>query len=112
MARQERIASALRGNVNKLLAVFDVEEGTALFRAGPFEHYIAGLAFTPDGKRLAAAGPIKEVRLFDAATGAVVLTLKRPDHTAKPAISRDGLLIGSEPGGYRFIDLGGKPRGK
>jgi hypothetical protein len=43
---------------------------------------------------------------------AVVLTLKRPDHTAKPAVSRDGRLLGwSEPGGYRFIDLGKRPDG-
>ena len=42
----------------------------------------------------------------------VVLTLPRPDHTAKPAVSRDGRLLGwSEPGGYRFIDLVRKPDG-
>jgi WD40 repeat protein len=103
----KRLASAPRANVNKFLAVFDVAGGKTLFNAGPFANYVAGLAFTPDGKRVAATGPEKDVRLFDAATGAVALTLKRPDHTAKPGISRDGRILGwSEPGGYRFLDLG------
>lgn len=106
----KRIASAPRANVNKFLSVFDIEEGKSLFNAGPFVHYVAGLAFTPDGKRVAATGPIKEVRFFDAVSGETVLTLNRGDHTAKPAISLDGRVIGwSEPGGYRYIDLG-KPK--
>ncbi len=108
----KRIASAPRANVNKFLSVFDIAAGKPLFTAGPFENYVAGLAFTPDGRRVAATGPQKNVRLFDAATGAVVLTLPRPDHTAKSAVSRDGRFLGwSEPGGYRFIDLGKKPDG-
>jgi WD40 repeat protein len=106
----KRIASAPRGNVNKFLSVFDITEGKSLFIAGPFANYVAGLAFTPDGKRVVATGPNKDVRLFDAATGVVVLTLPRPDHTFKPVVSRDGRLLGwSEPGGYRFIDLAAKP---
>jgi WD40 repeat protein len=108
----KRIASAPRGNVNKFLSVFDIAEGKSLFIAGPFVNYVAGLAFTPDGKRVAATGPNKDVRLFDAVTGEVVLTLPRPDHTAKPAFSRDGRLLGwTEPGGYQFIDLGKKSAG-
>jgi WD40 repeat protein len=108
----KRIASAPRANVNKFLSVFDIAQGKSLFVAGPFTEYVAGLAFTPDGRRVAATGPQKDVRLFDAATGAVVLTLKRPDHTAKPAVSGDGRLLGwSEPGGYRFIDLGKNAEG-
>jgi WD40 repeat protein len=105
----KRIASAPRGNVNRFLAVFDITGGKPVFNAGPLAHYVAGLAFTPNGKRVAATGPQKDVRLFDTTTGVVVLTLKRPDHTSKPAISRDGQLLGwSERGGYRFIDLGKK----
>jgi hypothetical protein len=108
----KRIASAPRANVNKFLAVFDIAEGKPLFNAGPFGHYVAGLAFTPDGKRVVATGPQKDVRLFDATTGEVVLTLARQDHTARPAVTHDGRLLGWwEPGGYRFIDLGKKPDG-
>ena len=103
----KRIASAPRGNVNKFLSVFDIAVGQSLFDAGPFENYVAGLAFTPDGKRVAATGPQKDVRFFDAATGEVILTVKRQVQTFKPAVSRDGRLVGwSEPEGYRFIDLG------
>ena len=108
----KRIASAPRGNVNRFLAVFDIEEGKPLFNAGPFGNYVAGLAFTPDGKRVVATGPQKDVRIFNASTGEVVLTLKRPDHTAHPAVSRDGRLLGwFESDGYRFIDLGKKREG-
>ena len=108
----KRIASAPRGNVNKFLSVFDIAVGQSLFDAGPFENYVAGLAFTPDGKRVAATGPQKDVRFFDAATGEVILTVKRQVQTFKPAVSRDGRLVGwSEPEGYRFIDLGKKADG-
>lgn len=101
-----RIASAPRGNVNKLLAVFDVTKSEPEFNAGPFKHYIAGMAFTPDGKRIVATGCENRVRLFDATNGTVVLEMPRKECGAKPAVTRDGKLIGwSEPGGYRFIDL-------
>jgi WD40 repeat protein len=103
----KRIASAPRGNVNKFLSVFDIDQGKSLFVAGPFPDYVAGLAFTPDGERVIATGPSKSLRLFDAATGEVVLALPRPDHTAKPAVSRDGRLVGwYEPGSFCYIDLG------
>lgn len=106
----KRIASAPRGNVNKFLAVFDVTADNPLFNAGPFGNYVAGMAFTPDGKRIAATGCEKVLRLFDAATGAIVLTWQRPDCGANPAFSRDGRLLGwSEPEGYRYIDLGKRP---
>lgn len=86
--------------------MFDIGEDQPLFNAGPFDKYVAGLAFTPDGKRVVATGPQKDVRMFGASTGEVVLTLKRPVHTAAPAISRNGRLLGwSEAGGYRFVDL-------
>jgi hypothetical protein len=42
---------------------------------------------TPDGDRVAVTGPNKDVRLFDAASGEVMLSIKRPYHTAKPAVS-------------------------
>lgn len=109
----KRIASAPRGNVNKFLAVFDVTQESPLFNAGPFGEYVAGMAFTPDGKRIAATGCEKALRLFDAATGAIVLALKRSACGSKPAFSRDGRLLGwSEPDGYYFIDLGRKPANK
>ena len=106
----KRIASALRGNVNKFLGVFDVATGKLLFNAGPFQEYIAGMAFTPDGKRIAATGCEKLLRLFDATTGDIVLALTRPECGTEPAFSRDGRLLGwSESDGYKVIDLGKEP---
>lgn len=106
----KRIASAPRGNVNRFLAVFDVDGDQPRFNAGPFGNYIAGMAFSPDGKRIAATGCEKMVRIFDAETGAIVLTLARPECGAKPAFSSDGKVLGwSEPGGYQVIELGKKP---
>jgi WD40 repeat protein len=65
------------------------------------------MAFSPDGKRIAATGCEKLLRLFDSATGVVTLSLARPDCGANPAFTRDGRLLGwTEPAGYRFIDLG------
>jgi len=102
-----QIASAPRGNVNKLLAVFDVKEGAIVFNAGPYPNYITGTAFSPDGTRIAATGCENMLRLVDAATGKTVLTIDRPECGAKPAFSRDGRLMGwNEPAGYVCIDLG------
>ncbi|HVJ79816.1 MAG TPA: hypothetical protein VNC50_02005, partial [Planctomycetia bacterium] len=106
----KRIASAPRGNVNKFLSVFDVADAKSLFVAGPFPQYVAGMAFTSDGKRVVATGPDMSVRLFDAATGEVMLNLKRAEHTAKPGVAANGRLIGwSEQSGFKYIDLDAKP---
>lgn len=106
----KQIASAPRGNVNRFIAVFDVNGEKPVFNTGPFAGYIAGMVFTPDGKRIIATGTEKKVRVVDVATGAIVMTLDRPDHVAKPSITTDGRIVGwAEPGGYRFIDLGKKP---
>jgi hypothetical protein len=109
----KRIASAPRGNVNKFLAVFDVTQPQPLFNAGPFGNYIAGMSFSPDGKRIAATGCEKVFRLFDADTGEIIHSLKRPECGSKPAFSRDGRLLGwNEPEGFLFIELGPKTESK
>jgi WD40 repeat protein len=106
----KQIASAPRGNVNKFLAVFDVTQDEPKFNVGPFGHYVAGLAFSPDGQRIAATGCEKVLRLFDAATGETVLSIKREDCGSAPAFSHDGQLMGwSEPSGFMYIDLGKRP---
>ena len=106
----KQIASAPRGNVNKFLAVFDVNQDEPKFNVGPFGHYVAGLAFSPDGQRIAATGCEKVLRLFDAATGKTVLSIKREDCGSAPAFSHDGQLLGwSEPSGFMYIDLGKRP---
>lgn len=100
------IASAPRGNVNKILAVFDVTQTKPLFNAGPFGNYVVGLAFTPDGKRILATGCEKQVRVFDAVTGDVVLSIVREECSTEPGVIKDGSLFGwSEPSGFMYIDL-------
>lgn len=104
------IASAPRGNVNKLLSIFRLPEGQSQFNAGPFPQYVAGLAFTPDGRRLVATGPASNLRLFDTTTGVEVLTIARSNSTAKPSLSRDGRLLGwAEKDGFHYIELGAPP---
>lgn len=106
----KRIASAPRGNVNKFLAVFEVNRDQPLFNAGPFGNYVAGMAFTPDGQRILATGCEKEVRLFDATTGQVIISWKRTQCSSKPGITDDGRVFGwNEPNGYVYIDLGKTP---
>jgi len=103
----KRIASAPRGNVNRFLAVFDITQDRPVFNAGPFGNYIAGMAFTPDGKRIVATGCEKEMRIFDSATGLVVLSFKRTECGAKPGMTQDGRLLGwNEPDGFYYIELG------
>lgn len=102
-----RIASAPRGNVNRFFGMFDATTGRSLYNKGPFGQYVVGLAFTPDGKRVAATGCEDVLRLFDAATGEVVLSLSRPKCCQEPGFTASGRLLGwSEPDGYHFIDLG------
>ena len=99
---------SLRVNdLSKPDAVPAVTQDQPLFNAGPFGNYVVGLSFTPDGKRIAATGCENVVRLFDAATGEVMLSLKRSACSAKPAFSNDGRLLGwNEPEGFLFIDVG------
>ena len=108
-----KIASAPRGNINKLLAVFDIAKATMLFHAGPFACYVHGGVFTPDGQRIisTACKKVPSLQMFDATTGEVVFALTRAATGKKPALSRDGRLLGwSVRGGFQFLDLGQKSR--
>ncbi|MCA9262261.1 MAG: hypothetical protein KDA60_00370 [Planctomycetales bacterium] len=103
-----RIASAPRGNVNKVLAVFDVAQGNQLSDAGPFECYVHGLAFSSDGKRVVgtACDKIPAIQFYDAATGELVFVLSRSEPGVMATFSPDGRMFGwSESSGYRLISL-------
>lgn len=111
----QHIASAPRGNVNKFLAVFDVAQGSLQFNVGPFPCYVHGGIFTSDSKRVVstACERVPALQLFDAATGTMMFSMPRSETGTKPAVSRDGQILGwSESQGYQFIDLSRKPSAK
>jgi hypothetical protein len=90
--------------------MFDAASGRLQYNKGPFANYTFGLAFTHDGKRIAATGCENIVRLFDAATGEVVMSLSRPNCGEQPGFTASGQLLGwSEPDAFHFIDLGPEP---
>jgi WD40 repeat protein len=62
------------GGIGRTVKVWDVASGAELL-ALAHQGGAAGVAFSPDGKRLASAGGDKVVRVWDAATGREVLTL-------------------------------------
>jgi WD40 repeat protein len=71
-------------------AVWDVATGARLLELGGPTASIMAVAFSPDGSRVAVAGFDRTVRLFDAATGALELTLRHPVAVSQISFSPDG----------------------
>ena len=63
--------------MNRFFGMFDATTGRLQYNKGPFGQYVVGPAFSPDGTLVAATGCENVLRLFDAATGEVVLSLSR-----------------------------------
>ncbi|WP_169980085.1 WD40 repeat domain-containing protein [Tautonia rosea] len=105
-----RIASATRGNISRLLAVFEVESGRKRFDRQPAEKYVLGIAFSPNGRRLAATGCDNALLILDADSGAEIVRWPRSVCGNLPTFSADGrVLAWSEPGGLMVIDLDTTP---
>lgn len=105
-----RIASATRGNISRLLAVFEVETGRKRFDRQPAEQYVLGVAFSPDGRRLAATGCDNAILILDAETGVEIVRWPRSLCGNLPDFSADGRVLSwSEPGGLMVLDLDTEP---
>ena len=83
------------GQVHDLRA-WDVATGKSLWHADAGQVWLDGLAFSPDGKALAAMDPFGAVTLYDAAGGGVLRRLAAPPGTTNGTgltFSPDGRLL-------------------
>jgi WD40 repeat protein len=75
--------------------LWDAVSGAKLHDALPARPPLTGVAFTPDSRRVVAAGYDSEVRMWDVATGRLAITLRAPTgsrrgdmaYTARPMFS-------------------------
>jgi WD40 repeat protein len=88
--------------------VWDAKTGAELFSFKGHRGIIFSAAYSPDGSRIVTNGNDNTVRIWDAASGVEVMTLKA--NVSSFAFSPDGvwLALGDNTGTVRL--LGAKPR--
>ena len=80
-------------------AIWDVATGEKLVDLGEPTASIMEVAFSPDGTRVAVAGFDHTVRIFDAATGELELTLRHPIAVSQISFSPDGTKLATQTPG-------------
>jgi WD40 repeat protein len=99
------------------LTLWDLETGSPRHRIGGFADRVTAVAFSADGKRLAAGGgaPTEdgEVKVFDPATGKLVFEVKNghSDTVFGVAFSPDGKLLATAAAD-KFVKVWEVPGGK
>jgi WD40 repeat protein len=94
------------------LKVWDAATGRAVFAAREPANALGGVAFSPDGERVAACGGSGLIKLWDAATGQEALTLRgHTDEAMASAFSPAGprLVSGGADQTVRVWDIGTDP---
>lgn len=97
-----------------MAAIYDLSTGEQVLKVAPHLNYVTALAFSPDGANLATDSHLRnadpeaediwlgsDVRLWDAATGALRHKLARPNakgHRHNIAFSPDGALLATPNG--------------
>ena len=92
---QPRWSQARRpGGVDKTISFWDVTTGRLVHTLEGHTNWVMGVAFSPDGSRLASAGADQTVRIWDVARGRELLSLRGPeDRVHGVAFSPDGLSL-------------------
>lgn len=92
------------GGSNRVVKVFNTEDGSLKYKIAKHTDWITALAFSPDGKQLATADRAGGMHLWDAKSGAILLTLAehkasirtinwRSDSRLLASGGEDGLLV-------------------
>lgn len=89
------------GTENPEVAVYDTSTGEQLFRLTGHSSFPNRIAYSPDGTRLVTASTISEgtVRVWDAGSGAELLSLRHNSQVHLVAFSEDSRFVISSAGG-------------
>ena len=78
----------------KSLRLWDAKSGQPIRTFGDNSHFILAVAFSPDGRQIAAGTWDKPIKLWDAATGKLIRTLDgHSDYVTSLAFSPDGTRL-------------------